>query len=181
MAFIFVGYLPKVIVSPSAEMALPARVAGVWSVSNCISAAPPAWFERWEHNRFGAFDTVEGAWSLVPEDTASAYAMLALRIWHEDRASDGWQPVDFAGIAAAPPPTASTELLGFDAVNHSGSDAFECSPLSCNGGARECTTNAQCLFATLGDALAGAEYFAGGGWEPGPYYVVEVSRIQPHG
>ena len=63
--------------------------------------------------------------------------------------------------------------IGFDVVSAS-CGQFECSPLSCNGGAKQYSANTNCLFRTLHEALAAAAEFALGGWEPGPYRVVEV-------
>ena len=70
----------------------------------------------------------------------------------------------------------SLEPLGFDAVSSTLSAGFECSPLSCNRMARERAVNERCLFRTLAEAIAGAEAFATGRCEPGPYFVVEVLR-----
>ena len=67
-------------------------------------------------------------------------------------------------------------FLGFDAVSRSCDNAFECSPLSCNHGAEKMKCNPYCLFDAFDEAISGAKEFSVGGWEPGPYYVVEVYR-----
>ena len=71
-------------------------------------------------------------------------------------------------------------FLGYDAVSNSVGSGFECSPLSCNGGAETMKVNQYCLFETYEEALAGAIEFSKGNWERGPYYVVEVYRKIRH-
>ncbi len=83
-----------------------------------------------------------------------------------------WKPPASAGSG----PGNDFEPLGFDVVNRSMNDFFECSPLSCNAGARTFKANAHCLFETLDDAVVAAGTFSKGGWEPGPYYVAQVLR-----
>lgn len=78
-------------------------------------------------------------------------------------------------VAAIPPPP-PTRVIGYDVVSRSGGHLFECSPLSCNGGWQQFAVNEFCLFASLPEALRGAVTFSGPGWEPGPYFVVEVLR-----
>jgi hypothetical protein len=80
-------------------------------------------------------------------------------------------------VPALPEPGKDFLSVGFDAVARS-HDFFECSPLSCNGGAATFATNDACLFQALEEALAAAKEFSTGNWEPGPYWVVEVLSDQ---
>jgi len=66
-------------------------------------------------------------------------------------------------------------MLGYDIVGR-GTDAFECSPLSCNGWAREIPTNQWCLVDDLDEALRLASIAEASGCEPGDYLVVQVWR-----
>lgn len=167
----FIGYFPKKIEIATEAMDLPG-VAEIWSVSECISAGPEGWIQRWAHNDFGAFDTVEIARSVIP-GAAQSYTVLGYRLWPEEFDDGGARPIAFPAHFTALRVQTGYQTVGYDAVSAS-SGQFECSPLSCNGGAREFSTNPKCLFATLEEALAAAPKFATESWEPGPYRVVEV-------
>ena len=55
------------------------------------------------------------------------------------------------------------------------SESPECSPLSCNSGAKEFPVNRYCLIDTLEEALRIAEAIdKDGGYEPGPYGIMSV-------
>jgi hypothetical protein len=167
-----VGYLAKKAAPRPAWLEAPS-VRLVCSVSCCISEASPGRLRDWNLNDFGYFDTIAAARCVVAPDEAGDYHVFAYRLY--PRLFDGGtdEPIDVPElpVEACPP---SYRSLGFDAVSRSSSSFFECSPLSCNNGAREISANEFCLFATLGGAIAGARVFASGTWEPGPYYVLEV-------
>jgi len=176
MAFLFVGYFPKRIALRDDWMKAP-DVREIWSVSECISKGPPDWIDKWRHNDLGLFDTRDLALSVMAEKEAQTFAIVAYRVW--DRMFDQGQEVALPPeLPALPGPDADFVTVGFDAVARSG-DSFECSPLSCNGGAATFPTNEACLFRTLEEALAGAREFSTGDWEPGPYWVVEVLSARP--
>lgn len=177
MSLVLVGYFPKKIELATEAMALPG-VVEVWSVSNCISDGPENWVTRWLHNSAGAYDTRELALSIVPNEERKSYIVLAYRVWHEEFGEDGTQPFKLmAGIPLLQLEPAY-RVVGYDAVSASYGQ-FECSPLSCNGGAKEYPVNSKCLFATLEEAIVAASEFAQGPWEPGPYRVVEVLAPLP--
>lgn len=172
MSLIFVGYFPKKIAPAVEAMALPG-VSEIWSVSNCISGGPDGWISRWLHNDCGAYDTLELALSVVPAEELESFVVLAYRVWCEEFGEGGTQPIALIGVT--PPATLPSGygVVGYDAVSAS-CGQFECSPLSCNGGAKEYSVNSRCLFETLEEAIIAATEFARGPWEPGPYRVVEV-------
>lgn len=172
MSLLFVGYFPKKIELATEAMGLPG-VTEIWSVGNCISNGPPNWITRWLHNAAGAYDTRELALSLVPSGERESYTLLAYRVWHEEFGECGTQPCRLKDEMPALQLEPAYRVVGYDAVSAS-LGQFECSPLSCNGGAKYYKTNSRCLFATLAEALTAAAEFARGGWEPGPYRVVEV-------
>ena len=72
------------------------------------------------------------------------------------------------------PLSADFVSLGFDVVNKTNGPFFECSPLSCNGMAKEVRVNQFCLLETPEQAVAFARRCASEEPEPGPYYVLEV-------
>jgi hypothetical protein len=176
MSFSFVGYFPKRIEPATEAMGLP-DVDEIWSLADCISEGPENWITFWRHNDFGAYNTSELARSVVPADRRNQFAIVAYRLWSEEFDDIGSRAV--ANLESLRP----IELdhgyrsIGFDAVSAS-CGQFECSPLSCNGGAKQYSANRRCLFRTLDEALAAASEFARGGWEPGPYRVVEVLAPQ---
>jgi hypothetical protein len=171
MALVFAGYFPKRIALRDEWLKAPA-VREIWSVSGCISKGPPDWIDKWLHNDVGLFDTRDLAMSVVPAKEAETFTIVGYRVW--DKMFDQGQEVELrADLPVLPGPDAGFGTVGFDAVARS-QGFFECSPLSCNGGAETFETNEACLFRTLDEALAGAREFSTGSWEPGPYWVVEV-------
>jgi hypothetical protein len=63
-------------------------------------------------------------------------------------------------------------------VSRSCGSSFECSPLSCNGAAERVEVNEYCLVDDPAEAFRLAALFSRleEGYEPGPYFVVEVWR-----
>jgi hypothetical protein len=177
MALLFAGYFPKRIALRADWLKAP-LVKEIWSVSDCISEGPPDWIDKWLHNDLGLFDTPELAESVVPEPDRGQYTIVGYRVW--DRMFDHGKDVPLSTTpSSVPGPAPGFISLGFDAVARSMSSSFECSPLSCNGGAATFLTNENCLFETLDAAIAGAREFSSGNWEPGPYWVVEVLSRGP--
>lgn len=171
MSVVFAGYFPKKIVKRDEWLKAP-HVSEIWSVSECMSKGPADWITKWHHNDLGLFDTIALAESVVPPDERASTRILAYRVW--DRMFDAGQDLE-APLPARdlPGPEEHFARVGFDAVGRS-HNSFDCSPLSCNGGAESIATNEACLFPTLEEAVAGAKEFSKGNWEPGPYWLVEV-------
>jgi hypothetical protein len=171
MACYFIGYFPKKIERATEAMGLPG-VSEIWSVSNCISSGPADWIQKWRHNSFGLFDTPELAASVVAPELIQEFQIVGYRLCSEVFGEGPRLPAA-AGPATAMP-SADFVVIGYDAVSCTQGHDFECSPLSCNGAAKQFAANERCLFAAADEALAAAAAFATNGWEPGPYYVVEV-------
>lgn len=172
MSFHFIGYFPKRIEHPTPAMGLPG-VSEIWSVSNCISSGPQDWIEHGRHNDFGLFDTPDLARSVVPIDVIQEFQVIGYRIWSEIFGDEQRPPRARARSAHLSVAT-GYDVVGYDAVSSSLGYGFECSPLSCNRAAKQFAANARCLFTSVDDAIAAAQAFAEGNWEPGPYCVVEV-------
>lgn len=171
MALTFAGYFPKRIALREDWLKAPG-VREIWSVSDCISKGPSDWIDKRRHNDVGFFDTYELAVSVLPSEDAALFTVVGYRIW--DRMFDEGRDIELpVTVPLVPEPGGEFVSMGFDAVARS-DDFFECSPLSCNGGASTFATNDACLFRTLDEALAGAKAFSTGNWEPGPYWVLEV-------
>ena len=178
MPFIVAGYFPKRIVPAPVELNAP-QVCEVWSVSDHISHGPPdGWIGRWIHNALWLFDSPDLARAVLPVAESASYAIVAYRIWTQEFVGGDPREITIPELAVVP--CESFASLGFDAVSTSTEGGtFECSPLSCNYGARTMITNEFCLFPDLERALAGAREFSSGAWEPGIYRVVEVLREEP--
>lgn len=173
-ALVFAGWAPKRVVVAPAWVDVPG-VTSIASASDCIADRPEGWIERFEHNRIGLYDTLAGARAVVPPADRALYDLFAFRVLETIFTEVGPRPFSLADLAAVE--VGPLEPLGFDAVSSTLSSGFECSPLSCNGMARHHPVNERCLFRTLAEAVAGAEAFARGDCEPGPYFVVEVLRL----
>jgi hypothetical protein len=168
-----IGYFPKKTMPRPAWLEAD-HVVEICSAGECISGGPEDWITAWKHNDNWLFDSPEIAEQLVREidDALDMYAfsLYPIRVDHGDV-----MPEEIRPTPVVPLPE-SFVLLGYDAVARSSGTSFECSPLSCNNGAKEFPCNSNCLFDTLEEAIEGAKAFSQGPWEPGPYYVVAVYR-----
>jgi hypothetical protein len=169
-----IGYFPKR-VGHRPDWLKADAVQAIRSASNCISSGPEGWIDHWKHDELWLYATEAAAGSVVPDEQRSQFELHAYRML----------PAVFEGGERAPLelPVLQIQLLphgyesiGFDAVSRSCSDAFECSPLSCNSMAQEIATNEHCLLKDLATAEQVAQRFSVEEPEPGPYYVVEVLR-----
>lgn len=171
--FDFAGYFPKRILPRPDWLAAPA-VREIWSVSHCMSKAPEGWIDHWKHNAQWLYDTVALAESVVPPGERDAFSIVGYRVAATMFDEGDEVPLDEA-IQPLPGPEVGFESLGFDAVGRL-QTTFACSPLSCNHAADKLATNEHCLFRTVQEAMPAAREFSRGGWEPGPYWIVEVLR-----
>jgi len=149
-------------------------VREICSVSDCISQSPEQWINTWLHNDFGWFNAVTDALQMLPEETV--HRLFAYRVHDEVFRKGAALPLEAPANVAPEPIPATFETVGFDAISRSKTTTrgFDCSPLSCNSMAAECSANEQCLFATLDAAIDAARRFSIDQPEPGDYYVVEV-------
>ena len=68
-------------------------------------------------------------------------------------------------------------LAGFDVVTFWAKSAPECSPLSCNGIAKQVHTNEHCLFVYFDEAYRNLNEGAFGQAEPGHYRIFAVYSV----
>lgn len=174
---IFLGYCAK------QKFTLEGRELA--SVSGCIAERAPDWVARWDFNRATCWNSEAEAWACVPEErrpqfAAFAYQMLPMLFdtSGEGRvvALDELFPQELPGLPVKPVPSVYA-TLGYDVVVRDialGTLGFGCSPLSCNGMAKEIPVNQFCLLDNLEAALATARRFGVEEPEPGPYVIVEV-------
>ena len=177
---IFVGYFPKVtaqrddLKTENDEIWLKSEVVEeICSVSDCISKGPGGWIDKWQHNDLGFYDTEESALNVIP-DNQEKYDLFAYRLFPL-QFKEG-KAIDYKVESNALEDLNPYKFIGFDIVSKTVSDFFECSPLSCNGACEEYLVNKYCLIEQLKDAYNAAIEMGQGGWEPGPYYLLEVYR-----
>jgi hypothetical protein len=139
--------------------------------------------QRWDFNRACCYDTE--AVALATANGQSGFQLLAYALVEAKLDAAGNQIPVAAGsilVEGLPDlPTGSVPSdfvpLGYDVVciqpNYMD---FNCSPLSCNGLAREMAVNRHCLIEDLEEAIRLAQRFDVEQPEPGPYYVVQVLR-----
>ncbi|MCA8962404.1 MAG: hypothetical protein KDC38_17890 [Planctomycetes bacterium] len=174
-----VGYNAKII--PERPDWLPeAGVDRILSVSECIATSPIDHFDLWLFNEWGFYDTPEILRCALARTPAGSEPIR--RFYYEahpeERDAEGWRPIATPNGAAAPWDASESTpyvLRGFDIVCFSQGNVAECSPLTCNSGAKHFPVNRDGLIESLSAALAAAEAMAvDGGYEPGPYRVMSV-------
>ena len=175
MGMIDAGYFLKRI-EPKPEGLRLTGVREICSGSHCISSAPENWIDAWLHNDLGWFNRIDDASSVVRSEQRADFRLFAYRILPEVFTAVGRLAISLPENVKPEPIGPEFRSLGFDSVNKSMDSVlgFECSPLSCNSMAEGIGVNEHCLFATLDDAIAGAERFALEQPEPGNYFVIEV-------
>lgn len=155
-----------------------AAVDEILSASRCIAGSPGDWSDFPNMNPHGLFSSESEAASAVSKHGAQ-FDICVYRVFHRGFDEEGEFPLQLTPTRALDTP-ADFARLGFDVVTDNstmdGQVLFGCSPLSCNGAAQEFSVNRYCLFDRLEQAISAARRFAVGGYEPGPYLVVEVSR-----
>lgn len=169
------GYFVRQVEPKPEDMDAPG-VREICSVSECISSGPENWISLWRHNGLGWFNLISDALRAVPPGHESDFRVFAYRIHPERFTAQGRVPFTVPEDVRPEPITGEFRRLGYDSASRSveAGIGMECSPLSCNGMAREMRVNEFCLFPELSEAIAGAERFAAEQPEPGDYYVVEV-------
>ncbi len=184
---ILIGYMAKK-VEKRPDWLKADGVEEICSVSNCISEGlSEAAFEQWLHNGLCLYDRESTVQVLLTEEAdAQAFIIFALKLLPIAFAPEREQPIQTSDLPdrAGPVPNAEPlppdyDKLGYDCVQTEWPltvAGFGCSPLSCNGMAREIAVNRYCLIDTLDRAIETARIFAREQPEPGDYYVVEVWR-----
>ncbi len=177
---ILIGYFPKIV---AGSIFKPERnpeanwlkdVDRICSVSCCISKEPPDWMNKWKHNTTTwLYDNPEIALSVVPRQDLDKYTLFAYRILPYEFHRTGARAIHYNALTAKQIPH-QFACIGYDVVNGNIGTDFGCSPLSCNGMAKEHRVNNHCLVDDFHTALELAGTFEIRNCEPGPYYVVEV-------
>lgn len=165
------------------------RAEEACSVSCCLSNAPRDALSLGRHNPMGLYWSETLALSVIPPaERPTAYdfysyfmAPIAFDDDGEPRDLDDEENRTMLEAAKHVEPMNSDYLqLGWDIVGSSlgwsDGQVFECSPLTCNGLAREINTNRHGLIDGLDRAFAVVPRIIRGPSEPGTYYLVQVWR-----
>jgi hypothetical protein len=134
----------------------------------------------WKHNGYWFFNSAEIIRSIAVEESVALEGTSLFYYEAHELEFDGnsWQVYapepSFPTDVALP---AKKQLEGFDVVTFYARASPECSPLSCNGMAKELHTNAHCLFATFEEAKTNIEHGAFKNCEPGPDSIFSVYSV----
>ena len=169
-----IGYFPKRTSKDVAWLETPG-VEEICSVSAHMSKGPEDWINHWQHNAMWVFDSPDVAWSVLPLALRNEFDLYFYRMYPVRFVHGQQEPFEIPKLAVEPADS-HFRLLGFDPVSRTYDNDFECSPLSCNRIAAEIPVNKWCLLENADQALKIAKHFSEMEPEPGPYYLVEVSR-----
>jgi len=180
----FLGYGARRTEAPSGWASF--GVEEVCSAADHVATRPDGWVDRWDFNRACCYDTEAGALATAKGESGFqvlAYALVEAKL--DEAANEiaiAAESILVEGLPDLPtgPVPSGFVPLGYDVVciQRSYMD-FDCSPLSCNGLAREIRVNRHCLIDDLDDAMRLAQRFDLEQPEPGSYYVVQVLRRLP--
>ena len=175
------GYMAK-FVAEHPDWLEAAGVDDIYSVSGCVSSYFANYYDAWKHNGFWLFDSIDLIRQVASEkaidlkDARFFYYELYETQFDDDDKEEEIQVSDlpFATNVSVP---AHKSLAGYDVVNFSGGAGPECSPLSCNGLAKEHEVNRHCLLSSLDEAISLLRNGAFRSSEPGPYRIFSVYSL----
>ena len=174
------GYLAKRVVTRP-DWLDAARVVDIYSVSACISGDFADYISYWRHNGYWLFDSpsiireiAEQNGLSLTECTLFYYEVYELQFNDKNSAWERFDPEPSFPLEVEPPQNPMLE--GYDVVSCSGGTNPECSPLSCNGLAKEIATNSHCLLESLEVAKQLLEQGRLVNCEPGPYRVFSIYK-----
>jgi len=164
-----------------AALQLPS-VVDVYSVSSCVNEDFADYIDCWKHNGYWLFDSPEMIRQVAREKSVSLegaklfyYEAYEMEFDEKKLSWSGFGPE--AGIETKIAIPKERRLEGFDLVTFFARNSPECSPLSCNGVAKEVSTNEHCLVRTFEEAKAALEAGKFSGAEPGPYRIFAVYSV----
>jgi hypothetical protein len=156
------------------------HVAGIYSVSGCISENFADYVSYWKHNGFWFFDSPEVIKTLARENSiqiegTSLFYYEVHEMELDGERWSGWSPEKSFPTDVVTP--SSKRLEGFDVVTFYAKSTPECSPLSCNSMAEEVRTNTHCLFESFDEAEKNLNQGVFKDAEPGPYRIFSVYSV----
>jgi hypothetical protein len=176
------GYMAKRVVFRPDWLDVP-HVRDVYAVANCVSEDFCDYINFWRHNDFWFFDSPALIRSIANEHNIDLTNTMLVYYRGHDKQFDAelgeWTDYDRdPGIRTAVSPPQAETFFGYDIVTYSMQNAPECSPLSCNGLAKDVCVNEHCLIDTLNYAIDQLENGVFNNSEPGPYRIIGVSAVR---
>jgi hypothetical protein len=169
------GYMAKLVRIPKG-LEIPG-IIDVYSVSSHVNENFADYISFWMHNGHWLFDSPEIIRTVAHQKSVSLEATSLFYYEVFEKEFDGAEWSQYAPEPSFPtnvvPPPRKT-LAGFDVVTFFAKNAPECSPLSCNGMAKEIATNEHCLLQSFDDAYDKLSAGAFKSSEPGPYRIFSV-------
>ena len=157
-------------------------VRDIYSVSGCISPDFADYINDWKHNGFWLFDSPQVIRQLANEkgidlkNSKFFYYEVYEKQFDENGSEETLKTSDLPFATNVEIPKARI-LEGFDVVSFYAGSGPECSPLSCNGLAKEYKVNQHCLFDSLEETIAHLRKDDFKNSEPGPYRIFSVYSI----
>ncbi len=155
------------------------QVRDIYSVSGCVSSDFADYIPRWKHNGYWLFDSPEIIREVAIAESATLEGTLLFfyEVYEQQFDGERWHafsPQPFPTSIVIPQ---TKHIEGFDIVTFYAGTSPECSPLSCNGMAREIPTNEHCLIDSFEEAKAALVRGDFKNAEPGPYRIFAVYSV----
>jgi len=173
-----IGYMYKS-VSAATDWLKDSDVTDIHSLSGCISEDFADYIQYWKHNGYWLFDEPR-----IIEDLAKAQNidLSGMTLFYYEAYEEEFDETAGEWRTFAAEPDIKTDvqapvekrLQGFDVVSFYATTDPGCSPLSCNGLARELPVNQHCLFDDFEQAKSALETGRFEHAEPGPYRIIAV-------
>jgi hypothetical protein len=173
----FVGFFPKE--NDYGNHLKNEGITEICSVSECIREGPKDWIDLWKHNDLGFYDSQALALSTIMK-VEEQYTIFAYKLflfcYENGKLKTESKMVSRANKLNITEDLTDYSFVGFDVVNCSDSDFFECSAFSCNFGSQDYKVNEYCLLQDLDYAISALKQISDGNYEPGDQYLLEVYR-----
>jgi len=158
------------------------QVRAIYSVSGCVSEEFADYLDCWKHNGFWLFDSPAKILEAAQE---KAVSLEGAKLFYYEAYELEFDEKQMSWCSFAPASSIETNvavpekkrLEGFDLITFFARTSPECSPLSCNGLAKDIPTNEHCLFPSFDEAKIALEDGKFGEAEPGPYRIFAVYSV----
>src|SRR5580700_9833837 len=156
-------------------------IGDVHSVSGCVNENFADYIQYWKHNGYWLFDSPEIIRTVARENSIQleGTSLFYYEVYEMEFDGQSWCPYQpESSFTTNIAPAAGKKLEGFDVVTFFAKNSPECSPLSCNGMAKEIHTNDHCLLATFEEAYDGLTSGVFKDAEPGPFRIFAVYSVE---
>ncbi len=176
------GYMAKRVEKSPDWLDAP-NVDDIYSVSSCVSEDFADYINYWQHNGYWLFDFPNVISQLAEQNSIYLegtklfyYEVYEYQFDEKARSWESFGPEPSFALEVKKP--AAARLEGYDVVSFMAGSSPECSPLSCNGLAKEIETNRHCLLSSFEEAKGLLEKGKFVQCEPGPYRIFAVHSVE---